>query len=81
MKKLLGFLAITLVAFTPLSVMAQSQQQKNELMFARFTQQFQDQQVDSIYALTGENFRKNVSLATLHGVAAQLFKQGKVAEG
>ena len=80
MKKLLGFLAITLVAFTPLSVMAQSQQQKNELMFARFTQQFQDQQVDSIYALTGENFRKNVSLATLHGVAAQLFKLGPIKE-
>jgi CubicO group peptidase (beta-lactamase class C family) len=78
MKKLLPLLALLTMNFT---IFAQIQQQKTDSVCNQFKQYFNAKDVDNIYSLTGENFRKQLPPDKFKAVCTNnLFQLGELKE-
>ncbi len=80
MKLIAGFVSVVLFSCFALSASAQSrQQQKTDSVYRLVKQAFNNKNVNAIYALTGTNFKKAVTIDAFRNVAEkQLFPMGAI---
>lgn len=80
MKALVGFIAVLLMCIFTLTATAQSrQQQKTDSIYRLVKKAFNEKDVNAIYALAGENFKKAVAFDAFRNVAEkQLFPMGAI---